>query len=232
MNALLRFATLVAVSCATAVMLAPARAWAQSSVVYGNLGVSGTGALGSTNTNYGGGAFPDQLSRLAQGFTTGTNVQNPSVLSVTLGLFSNDSPAARTVSIFSNNGNAPGTSLYTSASQNVTAASLYTFSFTAAQLAASTTYWIVPSGPASWYNNADDSQPEGLNASDWTYAGTKREATNNPGTWSNSSQPFSLSITASSGADVPEIDPSGFASVIALLTGALGLFERRRLKAA
>ena len=31
-------------------------------------------------------------------------------------------------------------------------------------------------------------------------------------------------------ASVPEIDPAGFGSVLALVTGALGLVERRRLK--
>jgi len=31
---------------------------------------------------------------------------------------------------------------------------------------------------------------------------------------------------------VPEIDPAGMGSVLALVTGALGLLERRRLKAA
>jgi hypothetical protein len=33
-------------------------------------------------------------------------------------------------------------------------------------------------------------------------------------------------------AAVPEIDPNSFGSVLALVTGALGLLERRRLKAA
>ena len=41
-----------------------------------------------------------------------------------------------------------------------------------------------------------------------------------------------LSIaTMSSPSGVPEIDPTGMGSVAALLTGALGLLERRRLKA-
>lgn len=231
MSRLLRFACKVSVLWVAAALLDVAPASAQGTVVYGNLGAGGDGGLGSTNTNYGGGSVPDQLSRLAQGFTTGTNVLNPTIFSVTLGLFSNDSPSARTVSIFSNTSGRPGSVLYTSSSQNVTAVNLYTFNFTAAQLAANTTYWIVPSGPASWYNNADDSQPDELNASGWTYAGTKREATASPGTWSNSTQPFSLSIRASGNA-VPEIDPSGVGSVIALVASALGLLERRRLKVA
>ena len=33
------------------------------------------------------------------------------------------------------------------------------------------------------------------------------------------------------GSGVPEIDPAGMGSVLALVTGALGLVERRRLKA-
>lgn len=231
MSRLLRFATLMSASCAAAGLLWSSPASAQGTVVYGNLGASGTGALSPTNTDYGGGTISDTLAKLAQGFSTGTNSQNLFVQSVSLGLFSNDSPAGRTVSIFTNNAGVPGTSLYTSASQSVTSTGVYTFNFTAAQLAASTTYWIVPSGPASWYLNANESQPDGLNASGWTYVGTKRETTASPGTWSTTIQPYSLSITAGNN-DVPEIDPSGMASVIALVAGAFGIFERRRLKAA
>lgn len=230
MNRLLRFATLMSAFCAAAGMLGSSPASAQGTVVYGNLGASGTGALSATNTDYGGGGQFDSIAKLAQGFTTGTSTQNLSVLSVTLGLFSNDAPAARTVSIYTDNSGKPGTSLYTSASQDVTTTNLYTFNFTAAQLAASTTYWIVPSGPASWYLNKTFSTPDGLNGSGWTYAGVKEEDTVSPGTWDDSLPAYSLSITA--GAGVPEIDPSGLGSVIALVTGALGLLERRRLKAA
>lgn len=42
--------------------------------------------------------------------------------------------------------------------------------------------------------------------------------------------PLRISINTSD--SVPEIDPAGFGSVAALLTGALGLIERRRLKKA
>jgi hypothetical protein len=41
-----------------------------------------------------------------------------------------------------------------------------------------------------------------------------------------------LSIAYLSISAVPEIDPAGMGSVIALVTGALGLVERRRLKIA
>ena len=57
-----------------------------------------------------------------------------------------------------------------------------------------------------------------------------------PSTWNGSfpgntfyNAPNITTSTVPSG--VPEIDPAGFGSVAALLTGALGLIERRRLKA-
>jgi hypothetical protein len=42
---------------------------------------------------------------------------------------------------------------------------------------------------------------------------------------------FRLAGPTGSPAAVPEIDPAGMGSVLALVTGALGLLERRRLKA-
>lgn len=226
MSRFLRLAKILSATCAAVFLLGTSVASAE--VVFGNLGASGTNALSATNTDYGGGTTFDTVSRLAQGFTTGTNAQSLSVLSVTLGLFSNDSPAARTVGIFSNDSGVPGTSLYTSASQDVTSTNKYTFSFSGVQLSPSTSYWLVPDGPASWYLNGDETQPSGLNGSGWTYFGTKRELTASPGTWNNSVQPYSLSILA--GAAVPEIDLAGLGSVVALVAGALGLLERRRLK--
>ena len=54
-----------------------------------------------------------------------------------------------------------------------------------------------------------------------------------------SEQPLTFPSTTADGwvigtvvAPVPEIDPAGIGSVLALVTGALGLLERRRLKAA
>jgi formylglycine-generating enzyme required for sulfatase activity len=43
---------------------------------------------------------------------------------------------------------------------------------------------------------------------------------------------FRLASPASNPSGVPEIDPAGLGSVLALVTGALGLLERRRVKAA
>jgi hypothetical protein len=45
----------------------------------------------------------------------------------------------------------------------------------------------------------------------------------------NSNQEFTLAVSPSA---VPEIDPAGMGSVLALVTGSLALIERRRLKVA
>jgi len=48
--------------------------------------------------------------------------------------------------------------------------------------------------------------------------------------YSRSLYGISETLTADSPSCVPEIDPAGMSSVLALVTGALGLLERRRLK--
>jgi hypothetical protein len=47
--------------------------------------------------------------------------------------------------------------------------------------------------------------------------------------WSSSGNPLAFQATLSA---VPEIDPAGMGSVLALVSGVLGLLERRRMKAA
>lgn len=199
----------------------------RAEVVFGNLGAAGTDSLSATNTDYGGGLVSDPVVSLAQGFTTSSGTANKLVDSVTLGLFSSDSPSARTVSIYPNIGSGtsarPGASpLYTSASQNVTGVGSYTFSFTNALLSPSTPYWIVPSGPASWYLNLDESNPTDQNGSGWAYLATRRITNTSGGNWVNSSQPYSVSIAA-----VPE--PSTYAMALAGLAcaGASMRWKRR-----
>jgi hypothetical protein len=188
----------LAVLCATVANSAP------SNVVYGNLGSSGTGSLSATNTDFGGGTLTDPVASLAQGFTTGTSSQYLTLQGVTLGLFSDDTPATRTVSIYTDNAGVPGTSLYTSSSQAVTSTGKYVFTFPNSALSPSTSYWIVPQGPASWYFNDLEDQPTAQNASGWSYLGTKRALTADPTAWINSSGPYSVSVQA-----VPE--PSTYA---------------------
>jgi hypothetical protein len=204
----------VAVLFATSALATPL-----TDVVYGNLGATGTAGLSDTNTDYG----PTLATkRLAQGFTTGTSQQFLQLQSVTLGLFSDEVPSARTVGIYSDNAGVPGTLLYTSSSENVTSVGKYTFTFSNEQLAASTSYWIVPEAPASWYRDELESQPQGQNSSGWAWFGTKRETA--PDTWSNNPSSLSVAVQA-----VPE--PSTYALAgIGLATA--GLIRWRRRKAA
>ena len=52
---------------------------------------------------------------------------------------------------------------------------------------------------------------------------------NGSGGYFSNTSPFAAAIGVIT--PVPEIDPAGMGSVLALVTGALGLLERRRLKA-
>jgi hypothetical protein len=205
-------------------------------VAYGNLGVSGTDGISATNTDFGGGALSDSVLKLAQGFTTGSGsgsglVGSLRVMNVTLGLFSNDLPASRTVSIYANNAGNPASSpLFTSDAQDVSTAGKYTFTFNGgggALLSATTSYWIVPEGPASWYYSddlADPPNPQATeqNSSGWQYLGTKRVLTSNTSTWQSVPlQPYSISIA------VPE--PSTCASLlVGLGFGGYSLVRRRK----
>ncbi|MCE9631182.1 MAG: hypothetical protein K8S94_10785 [Planctomycetia bacterium] len=196
---------------------------AHAEIVFGNLGTSGTGALSATNTDYGGGALSDPVFSLAQGFTTSSGTQNLLVGSVTLGLFSNDTPSARTVSIYPNNAGVPGGSpLFTSSAVNVTTTGKYEFSFgSGAQLAASTSYWIVPEGPASWYYNSAEDQPTAQNSSGWAYLGTMRITNTSTGAWIPSIGPYSVSVVA-----VPE--PPAIVMAGIGIASAIWSVQRRR----
>lgn len=50
--------------------------------------------------------------------------------------------------------------------------------------------------------------------------------------WTDIVSSSALTLTPSAPSGVPEIDPAGMGSVVALVTGALGVFERRRRKLA
>ncbi|MGI9177548.1 MAG: choice-of-anchor R domain-containing protein, partial [Pirellulales bacterium] len=148
---------------------------ANADVVFGNLGASGTGALGGTNTDFG--PVDTGELALAQGFNTGTS-SLLNIQSVTLGLFATNSGTNenRTVSIYSDSSGSPGSILFTSQVVGIGNSGTYTFPFSSATLSASTPYWIVPSGPASWYLNTPDSAPAGQNSSGYSYTSTLRNA--------------------------------------------------------
>ena len=195
---------------------------AHAGVVFGNLGASGTGALGGTNTDYG--PLDAGELALAQGFNTGTS-SLLDIQSVTLGLFVSNSGTSqnRTVSIFADSAGSPSSILYTSQALAVGDTGIYTFSFSGATLSASTPYWIVPSGPASWYLNTPDSAPAGLNSSGYSYTGTKRDQPSVG--WTTPSpnlNSYSVSVVA-----VPE-PPALVLAGIAVSAGILGIGRRRQ----
>lgn len=193
----------------------------EADVVFGNLGTSGTGALGGTNTDYGP-IDTGELS-LAQGFNTGSS-SLLDIQSVTLGLFVSNSGTSenRSVSIYTDSSGTPGSILATSQAVAVGNTGKYTFPFSGATLSASTPYWIVPSGPASWYLNTPDSAPSGLNSSGYSYTGTLRNAPSvgwtTPSPALNS---YSVSVVA-----VPE--PSAMALSGIGIASAVYFLRRRR----
>jgi hypothetical protein len=197
---------------------------AHADVVFGNLGASGNGALGGTNTDYG----PSDAGELAlaQGFNTGTS-SLLDIQSVTLGIFVTNSGTNenRTVSIYSDSSGAPGSILFTSQSVGIGNTGTYTFPFSGASLLASTSYWVVPEGPASWYLNTPDSAPAGLNSSGYSYTGTKR---NQPSVgWTTPSpnlNSYSVSVVA-----VPE--PPAIVMAGIGIASAIWSLQRRRKSA-
>ncbi len=191
---------------------------ARAEVVFGNLGTSGTGALGTTNTDVG----PTAGDYLAQGFTAAS--PNLTVTSVTLGLFG-DGSIATTVAIFADNFGEPAASpLFTSATVNVGAKARYEFSFSGATLTAGSTYWVIPQSDVSWYLNNPGSAPVAQNSSGYTFVNTLENI--GGGGWTGAgSNRYSISVAAA----VPE--PSTYA-LAALGLGAAGLVGARRRKIA
>ena len=214
MTALIRSLLVVAVAC-----LITSSSPARAEVVFGNLGATGSGALGGTNTDYGSGDVGELA--LAQGFNTGTS-SLLNIQSVTVGLFSGTS-ANLSVSIYSDSSGSPGSLLFGSQPALVGNTGTYTFPFSGASLSASTSYWVVPEGPASWYLNALDTTPAGLNSSGYSYTGTKR---NQPSVgWTTPSpnmNSYSVSVVA-----VPE-PPALVLAGIAVSAAIVGIGRRRK----
>jgi|688.fasta_scaffold342774_2 hypothetical protein len=184
---------------------------AESAVVYGNLGVSGTGAITNTNTDMG----PGINFFIAQGFTAAS--PNLDVTSITLGLFG-DGSIPTTVGIYADNFGQPAASaLYTSAVTTVGAKDLYNFSFTGAQLTNGSSYWVIPQSDVSWYTATP--VPAGLNSSGYTFTQTLETF---EGGWAAAgSNRYSLSVQA-----VPE--PTTYAlGAIGIAAAGLARWRRR-----
>lgn len=194
----------IAIAVVVAAVVAPAVSVGQ--VVYGNLGSSGTGALGLTNTDI------DLNAWVGQGFSTGTSTST-TLQSITMGLFYDNSLTAPfTIKLYNDISGQPGTVVATSSATSVGTTGLYTFPFSSFSLSPSTTYWAVPNPGVSWYRNATESTPTEQNSSGYQYSSTLSSA-NGGGSWTPINAGYSISVNA-----VPEP-----ASIGLMVLGAAGL---------
>ena len=187
---------------------------AQAGVVLSNMGANGlTDTSGPTNT--------DILAAnwLASGFTTGADALKLDWVSI-VG-FNND-VGSKTVAIYSDNAGSPGTLVATSSGTTVTTKNVYQFNFSGANLAASTSYWVLPQVGLSWYIESANAAPTAQNASGFSYLGVKT-STNSGSSWTTSPFNYTVGISASPAA-VPE------PAITSLVCVGGIAFMRRRMK--
>jgi hypothetical protein len=204
----------VVIVVALATVLSPAVSFAQ--VVYGNLGSSGTDALGPTNTDITLSVWP------VQGFSTGTST-DLDVQSVTMGLFyDNSNTLPFTVSLYNDASGQPGTLLATSSQVNVGSNDRYTFPFTGLTLSPGTAYWARPAVGLSWYRNLAESAPTAQNGSGYTFVDTLI-TTNGGSSYSTVNPGYAISVNA-----VPEPASIGLMALGAVGLAATALRRSRR----
>ena len=198
---------------------AAASASAQSTAVFGNLGEG----LDANNTDI------TSTVKLGLAFNTGAS----SLLfldSVKIGVFVSATDNY-TVSLYTGSSTAPNlaSGLFATSSLNLVSqdSSVFTFDFGGIELAANTTYWILPEQGVSWYTAASYATADELNSSGYTFISNRRSS-NGGATWSNFLVPFSAKIYASP-APIPE--PSTYGLILGGLALA-GVAVRRRQKAA
>jgi hypothetical protein len=187
---------------------------AQAGVVLSNMGANGlTDTSGPTNT--------DVLASnwLASGFTTGADALKLDWVSI-VG-FNNDA-GSKTVAIYSDNAGSPGTLVATSSGTTVTTKNVYQFNFSGANLAASTSYWVLPQVGLSWYIESANTAPSAQNSSGFSYLGVKT-STDSGSSWGISVFNYTVGISASPAA-VPE------PAITSLVCVGGIAFMRRRMK--
>jgi hypothetical protein len=178
------------------------------------------GANGLTDTS--GPTNTDILAAnwLASGFTTGASAQQLDWVSI-VG-FNND-VGSKTVAIYSDNAGSPGTLVATSSGTTVTTKNVYQFNFSGVNLAASTSYWILPAFGISWYMHTSNTAPTAQNSSGFSYLGVK-SSTDGASSWNTSVFNYTLAVSTS---DVPPVPEPALTSLVCL--GGIA-FMRRRMK--
>jgi hypothetical protein len=187
---------------------------AQAGVVLSNMGASGlTDTSGPTNT--------DILATnwIASGFTTGADALQLDWISI-VG-FNNDL-GSKTVGLYADNAGSPGALIATSSGTAVALKNVYQFNFSSANLAASTSYWVLPEAGLSWYLESANAAPTAQNASGFSYNGVKT-STNSGSSWNTSVFNYTIGISASPAA-VPE------PAITSLVCVGGIAFMRRRMK--
>ena len=212
-NKLVSLAAITLMSCGSA----------QAAVVFGNLGLDGSGTIAS-----GSGTTLNNTTWRAQGFTIGAGVTDLVLATVTIGFsVSSGGSADVRLDLYSNNSGAPGSSLFnttkTLAANTLNLPITFTFDQT---LSAATTYWIVAqktggAGALVWRPASPSAAPTTRNASGWTnFTSSGSTSSDDGATWASSGNGSSNSISITA---VPE--PSAF---VMLSLGAIGLVARRR----
>ncbi len=204
-------------------LLLAASASAQSTVVFGNLGSDGSLGLDETNTDI------TTTNVLAVGFNTGNSSQLL-LDSITIGAFIGSTDVFF-LSLLSGTSAGPNTSIAPIIQSPVLAlesndSGKFTYSFSGFELAANTTYWVLPSMDQSWYAPANGDFAAQQNLSGYTYIGNRR-STNSGATWSAYFVPYSISIQASA-APIPE--PSTYGLILGGLALAGAAIRRRQAK--
>lgn len=185
---------------------------AESAVVYGNLGSSGTNSVGSFNADING-----TNPAFAQGFTA----SSPRLTVQSVSLWLSGTSTSASVSIYNATSiappGAPGDPVAVSSSQTIGAKGLYQFNFSGVELVNGTNYWIVPNGTVSWF--LAGAAPTQQNSSGYSFTGALEKP--QFGFWQNAgTNTMSVSINA-----VPE--PSTYA-LAAIGFGVAGLARWRR----